>query len=116
MRAQVELIEKMLLDEGHQDWNISKPLSYKQICYLAYLMVGIKIERHTLQKHFTICMGRSDLKSQVYYHTGMKAWVNSQGAIIPKEDVKKYRRTRAQGSMIRQDPKQSDSTVENQQS
>lgn len=116
MRAQVELIEKMLLDQGHQDWNFSKPLSYKQICYIAYIMFEIKIERHTLQKHFTICMGRSDLKSQVYFHTGMKAWVNSQGIIIPKEDVKKYRRTRAQGSMIRLDPKQSDTVVQNQES
>jgi hypothetical protein len=103
MRAQVELIEMMLRDKGHTDWNLSKPLSYNQICYIAYIALGIEIERHALQRHFVICMGQSHLKAPIHYNPHSKLWLNRKGEIIPKEQVGKFKRTRSHGT-LNQDP------------
>lgn len=104
MRPQVELLEMMLRDKGHTDWNLSKPLSYNQISYIAYINFGIKIERHALQRHFVKCMECGYLRSPIYYNRHLKIWiVRNTGAIIPKEQVKNYRRARSHGT-LNQDP------------
>jgi hypothetical protein len=103
MRPQVELIEMMLMDRGHADWNLSKPLSYNQISYIAYIVFGIEIGRHPLQKHFFKCMGMEYLKSPVYYNRHLGVWLNQKGEVIPKDQVGKYKRTRSHGT-LNQDP------------
>lgn len=105
MRPQVELIEMMLRDKGHSDWNMSKPLSYNQICYIAYICLGgIEIERHALQRHFVKCMGMGYLKAEIYYNPHLKLWLNRKGEIIPKDQVGKYKRTRSHGTLNQDNP------------
>lgn len=102
-RPQVELIEMMLRDKGHADWNLSKPLSYNQICYIAYIVFGIEIARQALQRHFVKCMGLGYLRAPIYYNRHLKLWLNRKGEIIPKEEVGKYKRSRSHGT-LNQDP------------
>lgn len=108
MRPQIELLEMMLRDKGHTDWNLSKPLSFRQISYIAYIVFGIEIERHALARHFYICMGQSHLKSQVYYNSHLRVWINTKGQIIPKEELKNYKRNRSHGTLNQDVPIPSD--------
>jgi len=93
MRPQVELIEKLLLNQGHRSYS-SKPLSYTQICYIAYIIFGISIERHTLQKHYINCMGNQGKKCPIHYDIRVRAFVDQSGKIVSKEEYKKYKRDR----------------------
>lgn len=104
MRPQVELLEMMLKDKGHADWNLSKPLSYNQISYIAYINFGIEIERHALQRHFVNCMGCGYLRSHIYYNRHLKIWIDRiTGAIVQKDQVRTYKRSRSHGT-LNQDP------------
>jgi hypothetical protein len=104
MRPQVELLEMMLKDKGHTDWNLSKPLSYNQISYIAYINFGIDIERHALQRHFVKCMGCGYLRSPIYYNRHLKIWIDrTTGSIVPKDQVRNYKRSRSHGT-LNQDP------------
>lgn len=114
-RPQVELIEMMLRDKGHADWNLSKPLSYNQICYVAYIMFGIEIERHLLQRHFVTCMGMAYLKAPIYYNPHLKLWLNRKGEIIPKDQVGKYKRSRSHGTLNQDPPVDNPSQVDPKQ-
>lgn len=93
MRPQIELIEKILLNQGYKG-KPTKPLSYTQICYICYIIFGISIERHTLQKHYINCMGNKDKKCPVYYDPRQGAFIDQSGKIVSKEEFIKYRRSR----------------------
>jgi hypothetical protein len=90
MRPQVELIEKLLKNERNTRYT-TKPLSYTQICYISYIIFGIEIERHALQRHYTICMGFTTGKCPIHYDPHMKAWLNTKGEIVSKEERRKYK-------------------------
>ena len=90
MRPQVELIEKLLRNESHTRY-ITKPLSYTQICYIAYIIMGIKMERQVLQRHYTICMWFTTGKCPIHYNPHIRAWVNTKGEIVSKEERRKYK-------------------------